>query len=255
MQGSRHGSFLTSFPSHSRPGLPHSQHLERPQASLEVAARQLGSGSFHPDRAGAGGRVPLPQFPRDAQHVLAAQLDGAGHCPALLLPGGKPSWIPQPLWHPEFSALTFSSHSGRRDLERSCFPGLPPGSGHSTSPSMFSSAPLSSCCPWLPVPQESMRSFSSACESQGWGLGRSLTRMGGLGKSPQRDGGGSGCGFGLDLGVTSTEQRELSTSSGVWLPAHFPARFGEGFGKIQNIPSLSSPLQEEWNHAVQAPAG
>lgn len=42
----------------------------------------------------------------------------------------------------------------------------------------------------------------------------------------------------MNLGVTSTEQRELSTSSGVWLPAHFPARFrGWVWGTSRTFPA------------------
>ena len=69
-------------------GVSPAARLERPQAPLEGAARRPEPGSLRPRRAGLGGRLSLPQPARDAQHVLAAQLAGAGHRAALLLPGG-----------------------------------------------------------------------------------------------------------------------------------------------------------------------
>uniref|UniRef100_A0A8C4KN15 Lysosomal membrane ascorbate-dependent ferrireductase CYB561A3 n=2 Tax=Dromaius novaehollandiae TaxID=8790 RepID=A0A8C4KN15_DRONO len=89
---------LTSCP-HSGPGVPPALLLEWPQVPLEGAARRPGPGGLRPRRPGAGGRLQLPQRPRDAQHVLASQLAGPGHCAALLLPGGccaSPCQAPAP---------------------------------------------------------------------------------------------------------------------------------------------------------------
>lgn len=174
---------LTLSPN-SGPGVPPAPGLERPQASLEGAARRPGPGSLRPGRAGAGGRLSLPQRPRDAQHVLAAQLAGAGHCAALLLPGGccsgpPPSPCPGSLVP---LALTSPPCSGWPASVPSCCPGLLPGSVPSTNPSTSSSAPPSSCCPWPRACQASTRSSSSACERRG-GHGESPCREGGSGRA------------------------------------------------------------------------
>ncbi|KAK2520434.1 hypothetical protein Q9966_013366, partial [Columba livia] len=82
----------------SRPDLPPAARPARPQAPLEGCARRAGPGRVHPGRAGAGSCFSLPQRPRHAKHVLAAQLAGAGHCAALLLPvGGRFQRLPAAL--------------------------------------------------------------------------------------------------------------------------------------------------------------
>lgn len=183
----RHGSFLTLSPN-SGPGVPPAPRLERPQVPLEGAARRLGPGSLHPGRAGADRRLSLPQRPRDAQHVFAAQLGGTGHRAALLLPGGccsSPPSTPAPRpRHP----LTFPPCSGWPASAPSCCPGLLPGSVPSTSLSTSFSAPPSSCCPWPPACRASTRSSSSACEHLAAGVGRALA-----GREAREEGDGLVC--------------------------------------------------------------
>ncbi|XP_069713373.1 lysosomal membrane ascorbate-dependent ferrireductase CYB561A3 isoform X2 [Phaenicophaeus curvirostris] len=70
----------------SGPGLPLATGRERPQASLEASALLPGADSFHPGGSGAGGCFSLPQQAGDTPYVLAAQLAGTDHRPALLLP-------------------------------------------------------------------------------------------------------------------------------------------------------------------------